>query len=68
MFDQEKNPDWRLKVMWSLHQVNGFSENDLIKALDDKDPYVRSWAIQFLCEDSNPPSQALTKFKKMAEG
>lgn len=67
-FDQEKNPDWRLKVMWSLHQVNGLSENDLIKALDDKDPYVRSWAIQFLCEDSNPPSQALTKFKKMAEG
>jgi len=67
VFDQEKNPDWRLKAMWSIHQVNGFSESELIKALNDRDPHVRAWAIQFLCEDNKPSAQALAKFQKMAE-
>jgi putative membrane-bound dehydrogenase-like protein len=67
VFDQSKNPDWRLKAMWSLHQVKGFSESELIKALNDRDPYVRSWAIQFLCEDNSPSTQALAKLQKMAE-
>ncbi|RPA68271.1 dehydrogenase [Cyclobacteriaceae bacterium YHN15] len=67
IFDLEKNPDWRLKAMWSLHQLNGLSESELIKALNDRDPYVRSWAIQFLCEDNRPSAQALAKFQKMAQ-
>lgn len=67
IFTNEKNPDWRLKAMWALHQTQGFSENDLIKALSDKDPYIRAWAIQLLCEDSNPPLAALRQFQKMAQ-
>src|SRR5690606_23597835 len=33
---------------------------------DDKDPYVRSWAIQLLCEDRSPSVTALEKFLSMA--
>lgn len=67
IFNKEKNPDWRLKAMWALHQTNGFTENELVQSLSDKDPHVRSWAIQMLCEDMKPSTAALSKFKKMAE-
>ena len=37
-------------------------------ALIDKDEYIRSWAIQMLCEDKSPTEKALEKFTAMAVG
>jgi hypothetical protein len=67
MFDNNKNPDHRLRAMWGVHLTGGFTEKELIQHLSDKDPHVRAWAIQLLCEDYKAPSEALTKFTTMAK-
>jgi hypothetical protein len=67
IFQNDKNPDWRLRAMWSLHLTGGFTEQELIQILSDKDPHVRAWAIQLLCEDMKPSAAAVTKFTKMAK-
>jgi putative membrane-bound dehydrogenase-like protein len=67
IFSKEKSTDLRLKAMWALHQTQGFTTNELVKSLSDKDPYVRAWSIQLLCEDADPPAAALTQFRKMAQ-
>lgn len=66
IFQTNANPDWRLRAMWTLHITGGFNGNDLPTALDDKDPYIRAWAIQLLCEDQSPSEEVLTKFVRMA--
>lgn len=67
IYQNDKNPDWRLRAMWSLHMVGGFTENDLLKGLSDKDQYIRAWAIQLICEDFKPSDTVLAKFRKMAD-
>jgi len=67
IFVNDKNTDYRLRALWTLHQVNGWQEEELIALLEDRDPYIRSWAIQLLCEDKNPPQTAWTKFLELAE-
>ncbi|HZY79870.1 MAG TPA: PVC-type heme-binding CxxCH protein [Cyclobacteriaceae bacterium] len=66
-FKESKNPDWRLRAMWTLHLTNGYTADDLIRLLSDKDPHVRSWAIQLLCEDKDPSAKAIDQFEEMAE-
>lgn len=61
------NTDYRLRAMWALHITNGFTESDLLKALQDTDAYIRAWAIQLLCEDKKPSADALALFVKMAK-
>lgn len=67
IYQNDTNPNWRLRAMWALHQIGGFKEHELLNALSDKDPHIRSWAIQLICEDLNPSTTALAKFRKMAE-
>lgn len=67
LFANNANPDWRLRAMWSLHMTGGFAESDLIKSLDDKDPYVRAWAVQLLCEDLVPSQEAIVKFVRLSK-
>lgn len=66
IFRANSNPDFRLRAMWATHVTNGFTSKDLVKALGDRDEYVRAWAIQLLCEDHDPPAGALRKFARMA--
>lgn len=66
LFERSSNMDWRLRAMWTLHITGGFKENALAKALDDKDQYIRAWAIQLLCEDGEPSQPVATKFVSMA--
>ncbi|HYH55632.1 MAG TPA: PVC-type heme-binding CxxCH protein, partial [Anseongella sp.] len=68
LFLDNGNPDWRLRAMWALHVTGGFNINQLIAALDDKDEYVRAWAVQLICEQKSPPVKALAKFYLMAAG
>lgn len=67
IFQKDRNPNWRLRAMWALHQTGGFSEKELIASLSDQDAYVRAWAIQLLCEDRKPSAEALAKFRSMAK-
>ncbi|MGV3502751.1 MAG: PVC-type heme-binding CxxCH protein [Adhaeribacter sp.] len=66
IFEGHAHADWRLRAMWALHVTGGFSRAGLVQALADKDPYVRAWAIQLLCEDQAPGSEALAAFARMA--
>ena len=42
----------RLRAMWALQVTEGLSPSRLTDLLAHDDPYVRSWAIQFLCDAS----------------
>ncbi|MEK6478056.1 PVC-type heme-binding CxxCH protein [Catalinimonas sp. 4WD22] len=66
LFLKSPNSDHRLRAMWGLHVTGGFNDDQLIDALNDKDEYVRAWAIQLLCEDKGPSVKALDKFRLMA--
>lgn len=61
------NPDWRLKALWTLHVTGGLTPDQLLTFLSDPDPYVRSWAIQLLCEDKAPSAEALAEFVRLAK-
>lgn len=67
IFDKNKNADWRLRAMWALHITGGLTPDELFESLDDKDPYIRAWAIQLLCEDRSPSAQVLAKFHALAQ-
>lgn len=66
IFREHANPDYRLRAMWALHVTGGFNPNNLASALNDKNEYVRAWAIQLLCEDKNPGPEVLAQFTRMA--
>ncbi len=44
-----------------------FLLKNLIQSLNDKNEYVRSWAVQLLCEDGKASKAAIDKFVEMAE-
>ncbi len=66
IYESNTNADYRLRGMWALHVTNGLNKNELLKALNDKDEHVRSWAIQLLSEDGTPSAEVLAKFNAMA--
>jgi putative heme-binding domain-containing protein len=61
------NADYRLRAMWSLHVTHSFAARQLESLLSDSDEYIRSWAIQLLCEDKSPSADALMAFTNMAK-
>ena len=66
IFRSNSNPDVRLRAMWTTHITGGFAAEDLMNALEDKDPHIRAWAIQLLNEDNSPPTRAMDTFARMA--
>lgn len=66
IFKNNQDADLRLRGMWALHVTDELSESNLLASLKDKDPHVRAWAIQFLCEDESPSGTAKNEFAKMA--
>ena len=42
----------RLRSMWALQVTDGMDRQRLMNLLSHGDPYIRSWAIQFLCDPS----------------
>jgi len=47
LFQESKNGDYRLRALWTLYITGNFKEEDLQKALTDKDEYVRAWPYSF---------------------
>ena len=66
MLQTDQNQDYRLRALWSLHITGNISHDALVASLSDKDPHIRSWAVQLLCEDQNAPPEAVEKFNQMA--
>ncbi|HEV7350859.1 PVC-type heme-binding CxxCH protein [Telluribacter sp.] len=66
LYQGDSPADYRLRAFWTLNVTKGLDGKALLEALNDKDEYVRSWAIQFLCEDKKPTAEALEKFNLMA--
>ena len=66
MFRTPGNDDWRLRAMWTLHVIGGWTPEALIQVLDDHDEHVRAWAIQLLAEDKAPSPDALRSFARLA--
>ncbi len=66
-FASNPDGDIRLRAMWALHVVGGFTAGQLTDALDDEDEHVRAWAIQLLTEDHDAPAAATAKFVELAD-
>ncbi len=66
LFANHKNSDYQLRAFWGLHVTQSLTEAQLLDVLDHADAHIRAWAVQFLCEDRNPPAAALAKFAGMA--
>jgi putative membrane-bound dehydrogenase-like protein len=47
----------RLRAIWTQWVCGFLDENDLLTQLQDEDPYVRAWALQFLGESKTKLSQ-----------
>ncbi len=65
--DTSNSEDLRLQALWALHVTGGAAADRLLPLLDDKEPHLRAWAIQLLCEDNAPPAAALERFAAMAK-
>jgi putative membrane-bound dehydrogenase-like protein len=64
----KENPDVtrRLRALWALHVTGGASDAELTALLNDRDEYVRGWAVQLLAEDLQVPQQAVARMATMA--
>ena len=53
LFDSASDSPHRLRALWAQHVTGGLDEAALTKLLDHSDSYVRAWAIQLLCDQTN---------------
>jgi putative membrane-bound dehydrogenase-like protein len=57
----------QVRGLWALQVTGGLDEKTALSFLDHKNPYVRAFTIQFLCEGKNPSDAALAKFAALAK-
>ncbi|HEY1110548.1 MAG TPA: PVC-type heme-binding CxxCH protein [Opitutaceae bacterium] len=57
----------KLRALWAMHVTQTLPADKLAALLDHKEPYVRAWAIQLLCEDTAPAAPVLAKFAALAK-
>ena len=67
LLNKQPNEDLRLRALWTLQITGHMGASDLIGLLEDKQPYVRGWAIQFLVEDKSPSREAIEALTKLAK-
>jgi putative membrane-bound dehydrogenase-like protein len=66
LFTTTANGDWRLRAMWALHVTGGWTPDRLAQSLEDRDEYIRAWAVQLLTESGTPPAVVLDRFGRLA--
>lgn len=57
----------RQNALWALHVTGGVPENLWKQVLNSDHPYDVAWVIQFLCQEENPPAEAVTEFRRLAK-
>ena len=56
----------RLRALWALHVTEGFDEKLAMPLLAGKEPWMRAWTIQLLCERGVPSDDVLLEFSRHA--
>ena len=56
----------RLRALWALHVTGGFTESFGKVLLADKEPWLRAWSVQFLCENAPPSADVLKEIARHA--
>ena len=57
----------RLRGLWALHVTYTLSDEEVKRALADKSPYVRGFAIQLASEDRQPSEALRIDFARLAK-
>ncbi|MBI3865402.1 MAG: DUF1080 domain-containing protein [Planctomycetia bacterium] len=58
----------RLRALWALHVTGQLNEAQILRALHDDSAFVRGWAIQLACENSEPSDQVLEEMMNLSRG
>jgi len=59
----------KLRAMWALHAIQGWSEEDLAALLDPAGTHheaIQGWAVQLLCEQGTPTAETLRRLAATA--
>lgn len=56
----------KLRALWTLHCINGTTEEMLTGLMDHENEHIRSWAIQLAMEEKKASKATLTKMESMA--
>lgn len=67
MFRDSKDVDLRLRGLWALHVTGAIGRAELMAGLDDPNEFIRSWAIQLLCEDRDATPAEAAAFARLAQ-
>lgn len=65
-FDQ-KNSAAQLNALWTLHLLGKLEDDDVLRALNDSDEFIRSWAIQLGLEQRNASATMTKKLLALAK-
>ena len=66
MFNEQAESPKRLRALWALNSIGAADQNMLMGLLEHKDPNVRGWTVQLLCESKKPSKAAVEAFTAMA--
>jgi putative membrane-bound dehydrogenase-like protein len=63
-----ENPDVtrRLRALWTLHAIGALTPERAIALLDDKEPYVKAWAMHLELEDKEASDAFLARVTTLA--
>lgn len=67
ILENHTDPTRQLRALWALHVTGGLSEELAITQLQNKNEFLRAWAVQLLAEGKNPSDRALKAFEAMAK-
>jgi putative heme-binding domain-containing protein len=57
----------RLNALWALYLTGGLKESRFNGPLNDRDPFVRAWAVQLAADTGALPSRLAAKYVAMAK-
>jgi putative membrane-bound dehydrogenase-like protein len=66
-FATEQATQHSLRLLWTMHVTGLLGPEAALALLDDKNPDVRAWTIQCLCESGKVSDDALAKFAALAK-
>lgn len=67
LLGEDRKPNVRLRALWTLQVTDGVTDDFALKLLNDKDEYMRAWAIQLAMEDRKASSPLVAKMAELAK-
>lgn len=68
MFREQTDVTRQLRALWALLVIGDLDEDFLVKNLVNDSEYIRAWCVRILCEDGDPPDEAVRRFRGLASG